>query len=44
MELKKLGLFLAVVTLAVALVLNWNSIAGVDLPGRTSTYVVVLGW
>ena len=33
MEFKKIGIFLAVVTLGLALALNWNSIIGVDLPG-----------
>ncbi|KAL5463943.1 hypothetical protein EMCRGX_G032895 [Ephydatia muelleri] len=32
MEFKKIGIFLAVVTLGLALALNWNSIIGVDLP------------
>ena len=32
MEFKKVGIFLAVVTLGLALALNWNSIIGVDLP------------
>lgn len=42
MEFKKVGIFLAVVTLGLALALNWNSIIGVDLPGINAAYLPVV--